>query len=129
MISIYGSQRKIPYRSARGNEYSLVGYHYDANAILSTALKNCQAATITAAWIKINNKFKYSGITPSTYILDNEASQHLKNSFRHDKIKHQLVPPHVHRTNLAERAIQTFKQHFKKGLQLVDPGFLLSQWD
>ena len=40
---------RFPYRSARGNEYIIVGYHYDANAILATALKNRQAATITEA--------------------------------------------------------------------------------
>ena len=96
---------------------------------MSTALKSRQAATITAAWTKINNKFKHAGIKPSTYIVDNEASQHLKNAFRDNKIKHQLVPPHAHRTNLAERAIQTFKQKFLIGLALVDPEFSLLQWD
>ena len=97
------------YRYARGNENILVGYHFDANAILSTALKNYQAATITAVWTKINNKFKHARIISTTCILDNEASQHLRNAFTDDKIKHQLVPPHVHRTNLAERAVQMFK--------------------
>ena len=38
------------YRSARGNEYILVGYHYDTNAILCTAFKKRQSATITKAW-------------------------------------------------------------------------------
>lgn len=28
---------RFPYRSARGNEYIFVAYHYDANAILATA--------------------------------------------------------------------------------------------
>ena len=47
---------RFPYRSARGNEYILVGYHYDASAILATAtaLKNRQAASITAAWKDLN---------------------------------------------------------------------------
>ena len=120
---------RFPYRSARGNEYIMVGYHYDANAILATALKNRQAATITEAWTTLNKQFQSAGCTPSTVIVDNEASQHLKNAFQTDAIKHQLVPPHAHRTNLAERAIQTFKQHFKTGLALVDPDFPLSQWD
>ena len=40
-----------------------------------------------------------------------------------------MVPPHAHRTDLAEHAIQTFKQHFKTGLALVDTDFPLSQWD
>ena len=120
---------RFPYRSARGNEYILVGYHYDANAILSTALKNRQAATITKAWTTLNDKFKHAGVTPTTCVIDNEASMHLKCALRDDDIKHQLVPPHCHRTNLAERAIQTFKQHFKTGLALCDPDFPLSQWD
>ena len=32
---------RFPYKSTRGNEHILVGYHYDANAILATPLKNC----------------------------------------------------------------------------------------
>ena len=67
---------RFPYTSARGNEYILVVYHLDATAILSTALKHCQAATITAVWIKINNKFKHAGITPFTCIVDNKSSQY-----------------------------------------------------
>jgi hypothetical protein len=32
-------------------------------------------------------------------------------------INYQLVPPHMHRRNAAERAIRTFKNHFISGLQ------------
>ena len=41
----------------------------------------------------------------------------------------QLVPPHNHRTNLAERAIQTFKNHFKAGLSSLHPDFPIAEWD
>ena len=40
-----------------------------------------------------------------------------------------MVPPHCHRVNLAERAIQTFKRHFKAGLASVDPFFPFTEWD
>jgi hypothetical protein len=40
-----------------------------------------------------------------------------------------LVPPHCHRRNAAERAIQTFKEHFVAGLSSVDPTFPLHLWD
>ena len=53
----------------------------------------------------------------------------LKAALLKDNISHQLVPPHAHRTNLAEHAIQTFKNHFKTGLALVDPELPLVQWD
>ena len=41
---------RFPYRSSRGNEYILVGYHYDSNAILVQPLGNREAKTITNAW-------------------------------------------------------------------------------
>jgi hypothetical protein len=44
-------------------------------------------------------------------------------------MNYQLVPPHCHRTNAAERAIRTFKEHFKAGLATVDPDFHVHLWD
>ena len=42
---------------------------------------------------------------------------------------YQLVAPHKHRNNLAERAIQTYKSHFKTGLSGTDPDFPMSEWN
>ena len=61
--------------------------------------------------------------------MDNEASAHFKDTIDKNNIKYQLVPPHNHRANLAERAIQSFKYHFKAGLYTVDPDFPVAQWD
>jgi hypothetical protein len=44
-------------------------------------------------------------------------------------MSYQLVPPHCHRTNAAERAIRTFKEHFKAGLATVNPEFRAHLWD
>ncbi len=41
----------------------------------------------------------------------------------------QLVPPNNHRRNLAERATQTFKNHFKAILAGVDDSFPMQLWD
>jgi len=41
----------------------------------------------------------------------------------------QLVPPHIHRRNSAERAIRTFKNHFLAGLAGTDPDFPMHLWD
>ena len=68
---------RFSYRSSRGNEYILVGCHYDGNAILAEPMKNRTAATITEAWDSINNKFSIAGIQSRTYILDNKVSQQL----------------------------------------------------
>jgi hypothetical protein len=44
-------------------------------------------------------------------------------------VEYQLVPPHCHRRNAAERAIHTFNSHFVAGLASVDPYFPLHLWD
>jgi len=40
-----------------------------------------------------------------------------------------LVEPHNHRVNAAERAIQTFKDHFISALMMTDSEFPLQLWD
>ena len=47
---------RLPYRSSRGNEHILVGYHYDDNSILVEPLKNRTAPVITQTWENINKK-------------------------------------------------------------------------
>ena len=36
--------------------------------------------------------------------------------------------PHIHQRNSAERAIQTFKNHFIAALACTDPNFPMSNW-
>ena len=55
--------------------------------------------------------------------------EELKEAMCKKDITFQLVPPHSHRTNLAERATQTFKNHFKAGLASLGPDFPLTEWD
>ena len=60
-------------------------------------------------------------MAPQTWVLDNEKSGILEEAFKKYKLAFQLVPPHTHQSNLAERAIQTFKAHLKTGLDLAHP--------
>jgi len=120
---------RFPKRSSCGNQYILVGYHYDGNCILGIPIKNRRGVTITEAWTSLHAMFKKSGAPPQTYVLDNEASKDLIESFDEEQINYQLVTPYKYRNNQAERAIQTFKAHFKLCLAMVDPNFLLSEWD
>ena len=120
---------RFPYASSRGHEYILIAYHYDSNAILGLPLKNRQSATITHAWEQLHNLFHNTATSPNIWILDNESSQELKNAMFKHKTTYQLVPPHTHRANSAERAIQTFKAHFIAGLCSLDPDFPINEWD
>jgi hypothetical protein len=53
----------------------------------------------------------------------------LKSFCTNNDVEYQLVPPHYHRRNAAERAIQTFKEHFVSGLASVDPDLQLHLCD
>ena len=120
---------RFPQRSSRGNNYILVGYHYDADAILAKPIKDRTANVITDAWRSMHESFEQSGQEPTIYILDNEKSKVLTDMFLSKGVKYQLASPNNHRTILAERSIQTYKSHFKAGLATCDPTFPLSEWD
>ena len=63
-------------------------------------------------------------------ILDNEVSSEFKKTIVKDwGSKYQLVPLNVHRRNIAERAIRTFKAHFLEILAGVDLDFPKFMWD
>ena len=120
---------RFPYKSASGNEYVLIGYHYDANCIIGHPVKDRKATTLTKAWQNLHDEFTNSGNKPEVWVLDNEVSGDLKQAFNKNDTKFQLVPPNSHRRNLAERAIQTWKNHFKAGIASVNPNFPMSEWD
>ena len=66
----------------------------------------------------------------SLHIMDNEALFFsVTNYLEIHNIKHQLVPPHVHQCNVAERAISTSKDHYIAGLCTTDPQFPMHLWD
>ena len=120
---------RFPVRSTQGNEYIMVGYHYNGNYILGHLVKNRTSFELTKAWQHLQTEFGKAGVAPEVWVLDNEISNDLKQSFKINQTNYQLVPPHSHCRNLAERAIQTWKNHFKAGLASADPNFLLTAWD
>jgi hypothetical protein len=119
----------ICYPSSNGNNTVVVLYDYDSNAILAEPIKNRKAASILEAYKKMHTTLKSKGMTPKLQILDNECSNLLKAYFNNNNIKYQLAPPGQHRTNAAERAIRTFKNHFIAGLCSVDEFFPMHLWD
>ena len=107
----------------------MIGYHYDANCILGHPVTNQTAPVLTKAWEHLQSQFGKAGVAPEVWVLDNEISKELTEAFTKQDTAYQLVPPHSHQRNLAERAIQTWKNHFKAGLATTDPKFPLTVWD
>ena len=97
--------------------------------IFAEPMKSRSATDHLNAYKHIHNILKSRGLKPQLQRLDNEAS-HLLKTFLHDnQVDFQLVPPHAHRRNSAERAIRVFKNHFIAGLCSTDPSFPLHLWD
>jgi hypothetical protein len=56
------------------------------------------------------------GFKPKLQTMDNEASAALKTYFTEKEMNYQLVPPHCHRANAADRLIRTFKAELSKSI-------------
>ena len=62
-------------------------------------------------------------------ILDNKVIADFKRNIVEDWCAtYQLVPPNVHRINISERDIRTFKAHFLSVLDGVDHTFPKFMW-
>ena len=109
---------RYPYKSSRGNQYLMVLYDHDTNAILVRPTKTRNAAELRNVTMELLTTLKDRGHPPKLHILDNEASDSLKHALIKHNIDYQLVPPHLHRRNMAERAIQTFKNHIESTAKL-----------
>jgi hypothetical protein len=112
---------KFPVRSSKGNFYAIVCYIFDCNYVKVVPMKSRPASEWVKSYDLIHQELTSKGFKPKLQTLENEASTALKNFFTTNDVEYQLVPPHCHRRNAAERAINTFKEFFFAGLSAVDP--------
>ena len=74
------------------------------------------------------DRMKLCGIVPKHQVLDNEESTASKAAILASGMTYELVPPNDHRRNLAEKEIQTCKDHFIRVLSGMDNIFPLHLW-
>ena len=84
-------------------------YHYKTNVILATLIPSLDLSSIPAAYKKIFEYLKVKGYKPMLNIIDNQATKVIKAYLTPQQVSLQLIKPHNHHVNAAERAIQTFK--------------------
>ena len=114
---------RFPATSSSGNQYIMVLVEVDGNYIDAEPMKNRSAGSMIKAYLALWARLTATGaVRPTTHLMDNEASAELKAEIKKN-CTIQLVPPDNHHRNLAERAIQTFKCHFKSVLAGVDDSF------
>ena len=115
--------------STSGNKYLFILYHYDSNTIHARAIPSRTKQQLLKAYKSIVHDLTIRGYKPRLHTLDNEISNEMKDYMDKEDIAYQLTPVGLHRRNLAERAIQTFKNHFIAGLCSTHPDFPLVLWD
>ncbi len=110
-------------------QYIFVVYVYDLNTIIVCAMPYCTDASMVIAFTKVITILKAGGYQPALNVMDNECSAAVKKYIKSENINIQLIPPHNHRVNAAERAIATFKVHFIAALAIMDTHCPLQLWD
>jgi hypothetical protein len=115
--------------SLGGSICFLVLYHYKSNCILGTPIAGLDDKSIFEAYKTRFKELKSKGFKPKLNMMDNQATKHIKRFLTKNECKHQLVEPHNHRVNAAERAIQMFKDAFIAALATTDSDFPLQLWD
>ena len=71
---------------------------------------------------------KVRGFKPTLNVKENECFKAVQRYITSQNVNYQLFEPNNHRANAAERAIQTYKNHFISGLCSVGIGFPLQLW-
>ena len=119
---------RFPITSSRGYKYIIIAYDYDSNNILAEPIKSRTRLHIKDAYQKMRKLLCSRGLTPRTHVLDNKCSKLLKEYTEEGNETFHLVPPHLHQRNAAERAIQTFKNHFISGMVSTHQDSPLHLW-
>ena len=119
----------FPFMSLDGSVCFFVLYHYETNAILATPIAGLDDKSIFNAYKTHFEMLTLKGYKPKVNAMDNQATKFIKKFLTDNECKLQLVEPHNHRVNAAERAIQTFKDAFIATLATTDAEFPLQLWD
>lgn len=116
--------------SSDGNNYLFILCGCNGNSIHAEPMHTRTAKSVLTACQTVHAKLcAAAGLHPKLQCSDNECSDILKAFMDAENVEHQLVLPHVHQRNAAERAICTFKNHFIAGLCSVDKDFPIHLWD
>ena len=119
---------KFPHSSSRGNNYQMVIHEIDSNSTWVEPMKNRTEGEMILARRRALTRMHLQGIIPKHQVLDNEISAAYKAEILATDMTYQLVPPDDHRRNIAEKAIQTWKDHFVGVLSGAAASFPMHLW-
>lgn len=118
-----------PITSLDGNKNIFIMYDTDSKYIKPLAMTSRETNEILRCFKECYDYFKKANFTARLLRLDNEVSKRLIDRIETEGLEYQLAAPYDHRRNPAERAIQSFKNHFISIRAGADPDFPADRWD
>ena len=126
---LYSDQTgRFPITSNRGNCYVVIFYAVDGNYIKSYPIKSRHRSELLKAYEEVYAFLRIRGYRPQLHKLDNETSKDVETFIAEQKAVVQYTPADMHRTNLAERACRTWKNHFTAIRAGTPPSFKMANW-
>ena len=119
---------RFPVTSYKDNQYVMVLFKTRSNIILVESMRSRVSGEMCDAYQTLVDRLKERDTKPTMHILENECSAEFKALISENEMKYQLVPPHDHRRNVTEKAVQSFKYYFVAVLCGTDDNFLLQLW-
>ena len=106
-----------------------MSYNCNTNYIFPIPIKDVTYASIIEVLQHVFEELKANGFKHTFNVTDNQATRPLKKYLKTEDCKWQFVEPSNHQVNVAEQAIQTFKNDFISGLSSTDSHWSLQFWD
>ena len=119
---------KFPVQSYHGKRIQFVVYEYRSNAIIVKTLRDETDKSMVEAFQEVYEYLTEKGFKPKLNVMDNQCSRAVQKFIKSTGADIQLVNPDDHRVNAAERAIQTWKNHWIAGMRTLDPNCPMQLW-
>ena len=119
----------LPAVSFEGNQYYFIAYDYNTNYIYASPVQNLKGETLINTFDTIFQDFTAYRHKPLFNVTDNQATTPCKAYLQQHDCTWQFVEPSNHQVNVAERAIQSFKNHFISDLCSTNTKWSIQLWD
>ena len=106
----------------------VVFYEFKKNAIKLVTNKHLTQGDHLRAYTEVYDYLTTRGYKPRLHTQDNETPKEVELFIEKQREKYQYTAPQMHRTNNAEKVVQTWKNNFKAGLASLPKYFPITNW-
>ena len=111
-----------------GNAYIALFFTFDGNYIKSYPIKLRHCSELLKAYNNVYSFLRVRVYRPQLQKLDKKTYRDMEDFITEQQAKVQYTPSDMHRTNIAERCIRTWKNHFTSMRSGAPPSFCMANW-